>query len=104
MVKIETELVQPLPEPEEGKTYTIKNVEYVTTQRMGYKGYRVLLEDTEGNEAATMLWDREQAGINSKLGSFLVVLGSDTDEWIGKRITFISWRQRARKIQLAPPS
>ena len=104
MVKIDIELVETPPEPEEGKTYLIAKVENVVTQRFGYKALRVTLEDERGNRAVTMLWLTERATPTSKIGAFISVLGKDTDEWVGKKIQFVSWRGRNRKIQLAPPS
>jgi hypothetical protein len=100
-VEIDVELVKRLPEPEEGKTYRIENVEYVETPLQKLRGWRVTLrEASTGSLAATMLWHRHQVGSTSKLGSFLAVLGKRTEEWVGKQILFIAWRRRERKIAI----
>jgi len=104
MPKIKAEVVETPPEPTEGKTYEITSAEIIKTQRSGWDGVRVGLKDKENNEAATMLWLRERASTTSKLGTFIQTLGDNTDDWTGKNITFITWRERKRQIQLAPPT
>jgi len=100
MVKIKSELARSLPEPVEGKTYTIVNVEVIKTAVRGFDGVRVTLKDAKGNEYATMLWIRDRVGENSKLGAFLKVLGDDTDTWVGKKIRIQEWRPRQRTVVL----
>lgn len=96
-------------EPEEGKTYTITGVEEVKTAVQGYSGIRVTMKSTNPKDKAdyaTMLWLREVAGANSKLGAFMAAfkeaLGEDaaynTDSWVGKTIRFVSWQPRKRQI------
>jgi len=103
MPKIKAKLAK---EPEEGKTYEVVEAkENIATLPGGQQatGIRVTLKDALGNEAGTMLWMREVASETSKLGSFLATLGDDTDTWKGKRITFVTWRERKRQIALATP-
>ena len=103
-MKLKTDTVDELPEAAEGQTYEITEVEEFTSQIRGYKGLRVSMKDKEGEEVVEALWLRDVAGSRSKLGSFIVVLGKDTDAWIGKSITFISWKPSNRVIQLATPA
>ena len=100
MPEIPVDFVQALPEPEEGKEYKIVSAELVTTAVQGFKGVRVILEDDEGNQYATMLWLRERVGSTSKLGAFIAVLGRNTDDWIGKRIRIVRWRHRSRQVEV----
>ena len=100
MPELDVEFVETLPEPEEGKEYVIKSAELVTTAVRGFKGVRVIMEDDEGNECATMLWLRERVGSTSKLGAFIAALGRDTDSWGGKRIRIVRWRHRSREIEV----
>ena len=103
MPKIKTEVVETPPEPQEGVTYKIESAEIIHTQRRGYDGLRVSLKGNDGSIRGTMLWMRETAGTKSKLGTFVAVLGNDTDTWIGKNITVIKWQEGNRQIALAPP-
>lgn len=104
MPKIKVEVVKRQPEPEQGITYTIKEVEVFTSPKQGYKGARVALEDAMQNKTETVLWLRDQATTKSKLGTFIAALGDDTDTWIDKRILIKSWRDGNRDIELAPPA
>lgn len=103
MPKIAAKLAK---EPKEGKTYTITSVkETEATLQGGQKsaGIRVDMKAKDGEECGTMLWMREVASEKSKLGSFMAALGDNTDTWVGKAVTFISWRERNRQLALAVP-
>jgi len=104
MPKIKTEIVETQPEPSEGMTYNITASEVIKTQRKGYDGVRVSLKGTDGSIRGTMLWLRDTAGVKSKVGAFVGLLGDDTDSWIGKNILIVKWQEGNRQIQLAPPS
>lgn len=111
MPRIKTELAQGV-EPNEGAVYVITAVEERTTAVSGYKGIRVSLEPEKRKEGdddiyATMLWSREEAGVKSKLGSFISAfldflgdedMAFDTDNWAKHKIRIISWKAKAREI------
>jgi hypothetical protein len=101
MPKINVEIAETLPEPMEGHIYTITETELFTSQVRGYKGLRVAMTDQEsGNQVVAALWMREIAGSKSKLGSFISVLGDESDSWVGKQIKFVTWRPNDRKIEV----
>lgn len=97
-------------EPEEGKSYKIEKVEEVKTEVRGYAGYRVIMSSINPKDKekyTTMLWAREVASEQSKLGAFIKAftaffgdpeMARNTDNWIGKTIKFISWKPRSREI------
>lgn len=103
MFDIDVELIHPLPEPEEGETYIIEKVEYIEkTPLRGLEGWRVSLRNIkDGSLCATMLWKRKQVGPKSKLGAFICILGRNKDHWIGRKIRFLAWKHRDRKIEAA---
>lgn len=101
MPKVKVEIAESLPEPIEGHIYVIAEAELFTSQVRSYKGLRVSMKDVaDGAEVVTALWMREVAGTKSKLGSFISVLGDDTDAWTGKKIKFVTWRPNDRKIEV----
>lgn len=100
MPKIQVEIAESLPEPLEGHTYQITEAEPFTSQVRSYKGLRVTMLDEAGNTVVSALWTRDIAGEKSKLGSFIVALGNETDAWIGKKIKFVTWRLGDRKIEV----
>ena len=65
-----------------------------------FKGLRVECEDMKGNPFVEVLWTREVVGPNSKLGAFVVALGKDTKNWIGKKIRIVKWSERVREVQV----
>jgi hypothetical protein len=109
MVKIKTELAESY-EPIEGQTYQIKSVEETTTPVRGFKGYRVVLQSTDKKDQkpyATLLWERERAGLTSKLGAFLKAFKeflpegedyTDTERWVGHIIKINKWTPRSREV------
>lgn len=102
MPKIDTGL--PLPGDEAimvGEKYKIKEVEGFTSDVQSFRGYRVMLQSSQKTNIALALWARDIASKTSKLGSFISVLGNETDDWIGKTIVFLSWQERNRQIELA---
>lgn len=113
MPRIKAELAEGV-EPTEGYTYFITEVEETKTAVQGFNGYRVGLEPTtrkkdDDNKYATMLWSREQAGVASKLGSFMAAFldhygdedtAFDTDNWIGCTVRIVKWAPRNREIEI----
>ena len=100
MPKINVEIAEQLPEPIEGKTYTITETELFTSQVRGYKGLRVSMTAEDGTQVVAALWTRDIAGEKSKLGAFITALGNDTDNWIGKKVRVVTWRPGDRKIEV----
>lgn len=120
MPKIGANIFKTLPDIEEGKRYLIKSANVVETQREKYKGVRVglaevdnkneLMKDLEANDDgetnSTMLWIQDAVGTKTKLGSFMVGLGSeeepeqDTDKWVNRHIEVIAWRRANREIKV----
>lgn len=107
MPKINTKIIKNLPEPIEGKTYQIVKVSEKESKEKGLKGFEVVLapivkgvvETVRDNFAQTMLWYKEEAGATSKIGSFMSVLGDDTDLWVGKNIRFVEWEAKNREVE-----
>jgi len=113
MPKITTELAEGV-EPTEGHTYFVTEVEETKTAVQGFSGYRVGLEPTkrkadDDGKYATMLWKREQAGITSKLGSFMAAFldfygdedkAFDTDNWIGCTVRIVKWAPKQREVEV----
>lgn len=101
MPKLKVEIAEAMPEPIEGHIYTITEAELFTSQVRSYKGLRVSMKDVaDGSEVVAALWMREIAGSKSKLGSFISVLGDESDAWIGKKVKFVTWRPNDRKIEV----
>ena len=101
MPKINVEVAETQPEPQENHVYIIGECELFTSQIHGYKGLRVPMKDeADQKEIVAALWMREVAGKQSKLGAFITVLGQDTDTWLGKKIMVKSWRPNLRKIEV----
>jgi hypothetical protein len=82
--------------------YVISNVEEVTTEVASYKGIRVEMLTAEAKVGTIMLWQRAKVGKESKLGSFIVLLGTNTDNWTNKWIVFKHWAKGARELALYP--
>ncbi|MEM3699918.1 MAG: hypothetical protein QXL57_03515 [Candidatus Bathyarchaeia archaeon] len=101
MPEIDVEFIQPLPEPKEGETYAIETVEHINkTPLRGLEAWRATLCNVrDGSLCATMLWKRERVGPNSKLGAFISVLGRNTDLWVGRKVKFLAWKHRDRKVE-----
>jgi len=90
------------PEPQEGKEYVITKVE----EGKGAFGeyIRVTLKDSEEKEYSTALWIKDTVSAKSKAGAFAIALGSNPEEWEGKRIKIISWTAKNREIQAVETS
>jgi len=80
--------------------YEINNVEDIKTEVGAYSGFRVGLLSMKGDEGSVMLWKRPITSPRSKLGSFVSLLGSNTDKWLKEWIIFRSWQQNGRVIEL----
>jgi hypothetical protein len=96
---VNVKIVERKPEPPVAQVLTIKSVETVKTTKGD--GIRVIFEDSYGNEYGTMLWVKEQVGNKSKLGAFITVLGTNENEWVGKKIKIVAWGKADRQIELA---
>jgi len=83
--------------------YMINDVEEVVTEVSSYDGHRVELLSAKGDIGSVMLWSRAITSPKSKLGSFVELLGSNTDKWLKKWIIFHGWQQNARLIALCEP-
>jgi hypothetical protein len=83
--------------------YMINDVEDVKTEVGAYSGLRVELLDAKGNVGTVMLWKRPVTSPKSKLGSFVNLLGSNTDRWLRKWIIFRGWQQNNRAVERTEP-
>jgi len=98
---IEGELVLPGDEAiEEGKIYKVVEVQKIDQRVRGFPGYDVILDGGRNTRLSVSLWSKERIGRRSKIGAFVLVLGRNTDDWIGKQIRFIAWQPRKRQIEL----
>lgn len=104
MPHLDVQTTDEIPSPKEGMTYEITKVEEFQSQVRSFAGIRVIMKDDKGEEVITALWKRTPIGPKSELGAFITKLGKDTETWIGKRITFISWKPSNRVIELAIPA
>ena len=82
------------------KDYVLVDVSPFTSEVQGFNGYRVVLDGGSDDLIAIALWSREVVGRSSKLGSFLVALGRDQEEWTGKIIQFVAWQPKDRLIRV----
>lgn len=102
MGKIDSEVVDDLPDIEVGKSYRVTDAEVTKTKLQGYNAVRVQCERVpDGEIHATMLWIGEIVGAHTKLGTFLTVMGNETDKWKGKVFEVVKWREKDREIKLA---
>lgn len=125
MVQLSSEVVES-KEPLEGQIYIIENTEMIHMNVQQYNGLRVEMTDTKEEKLenkqkyATMLWMRDEASQNSKLGSFLQSFKKyfdgktvkdkkgvetnidyqDTDNWLNHTIKFVKWQNKSREIQI----
>lgn len=83
--------------------YEIVNVETnVTTDVAQYSGVRVEMVSPKGHIGNIMLWKRPVTGTGSKLGVFIILLGTNTDKWLHKWIIFTGWDKGNRKVEIIP--
>ena len=97
---IETEVREGADDVKLNIPYEIINVEPVTTDVAQYAGIRVEMLTTKGQTGSIMLWKRPVTGTGSKLGVFIIKLGSNTDKWLHKWLIFREWEQKKRLIEL----
>ena len=84
--------------------YEITYVNEMTT-RNGLTGIVVDLkakDEKDKRNYAVTLWPSEIASATSKFGSFVAVLGDDTDNWLHKWVKINNWMNRLCEIQLIP--
>ena len=80
-------------------SYMINGVEEVLTEKSNYDGHRIELLDAKGGLGTVMLWSRPVTSPKSKLGAFITLLGSNTDEWLRKWIVFRGWEENNRNVE-----
>jgi len=101
MGKIDSEVVKDLPEIEPGKSYRVTDADVTETIVRQYHAVVVFCERVpDGVEHNTMLWIQKVVGERTKLGTFLKVLGNDTDKWKGKVFEVVKWSEKDREIKL----
>lgn len=83
-----------------GKAYEITNVEAGETEVRQFHMIRVELVTRDGKVGSCALWKRPVTSAGSKLGSFIALLGSNTDKWLHTWIIFKEWKQGARIVEL----
>lgn len=108
MVKIESTLIHE-KELEENKSYIIESVERIEVKG-GFSGLKLKAKSTDKkdeNTYTTMLWDRDEVGLTSKLGSMLEAMSialdtdpTETQNWIGKKIRVLHWQNKNRAIEV----
>jgi hypothetical protein len=106
--------------PQEGHIYKIIDIEDTVTERNSYPAIKVsyietsvkgepILDDGKEIEATSMLWKSDFVGKSGKLGSHISAMqdflkdedaGLDTDNWKGKIVQFVSWKDRNREIKV----
>lgn len=102
MVKLEVNLFS---EPKVGEIYTITEFEQTEIQtRDGARdALRITLkpeDETDEVNYSVTLWLSDNAGLTSKLGSFVATLGNDTALWLNKKVKFVAWSQANREIEV----
>lgn len=104
MVEIKTDLFS---KPKKGGKYEIlKAEETIVKDERQHKEYPAIsivmksTDKTDKNVYTESLWLADTASSNSKLGSFLVALGNNTDNWVGKTVLFREWSNRDREIEV----
>lgn len=100
MPKLNTEIGEGADNIELRVPYEITNVSEVVTEVGFYKGIRVELFTANRIGGSLMLWQRPVTSRGSKLGSFITLLGDDTDDWLGKWIVFTTWEKTKRNVAL----
>jgi len=120
MPKLGATIFKQLPDIEEGHRYLINSAKVIETAREKYEGVRVGLVEVDakgepipnletndnGETNSTMLWMQKEVGTKTKLGSFMVGLGSednpeqDTDKWINRHIEIVAWKRSNREIKV----
>lgn len=103
MVEIKTELFS---KPKQGQRYVIteaeqRNIDIGNNQKKQAISIEMKSTDTTDTNLYTeSLWLSDTASSTSKLGSFIVALGNDSDKWIGKTIYFREWSNKNREIEV----
>ena len=85
----------------EGLTYKITDVKYLVTDdgdAVKLSCVNSMVDD--GKNYQTLLWIKEEVGVNSKLGSFMKAFNSaDVNTWIGKKFFVKKWQTKNREIE-----
>lgn len=95
----------------EKQKYKIVDVEEFESPKEKQKGIKVKcasLNTEDKSKYSCILWKREQVGVNSKLGAFIVALSeidnegvpiqTDLKKWIGRTFLVVSWKEKQREI------
>jgi hypothetical protein len=80
------------------KDYVVVGAEKFISQVNGYNGIRVTLDGGTDDILALPLWVSEIVSRKSKLGAFMVALGTDYDKWGGERIKVARWNAKDREV------
>jgi len=85
-----------------GLTGVITNATISYFGNLGVKGVVVEIQGDDGQTYMETLWvpQRGVVGSNSKLGAFLVALGKNIKEWVGKRIRIAEWSPGNRQVEV----
>ena len=100
-MNLETKIKE-YPEPKVGIPYRIVKVEEVkmafgNTLKISFQN------QTDSKDCPSILAAyKDEVGKRSKLGSFIKLLGTETDKWIDVVIIFKHWEDKNREIAAAP--
>lgn len=109
-IKIGTQIIVEKDLVEKQKYEVVGVEEFVSPQQQkGIKVKAKSLTSSDTSKYACILWVRDNVGINSKLGAFVVGLGeidnegnpiqTDAKAWIGRKFLVVSWAEKNRQIQ-----
>lgn len=91
--------------------YEVVGVESFTSpqNQTGIKVKCKSINPEDKTKYATILWQRDNVGVLSKLGAFVVGLSEidnegnpiqkDAKDWIGRKFVVVSWAEKNRQIQ-----
>jgi len=102
MPEIKTNL---FAEPKQNTVYVITDVKQkdVKTDEGIKPALSVLMKNVDSDDAmvySTTLWLTDNSTTTSKLGSFVLALGTNTDSWKNKKIKILSWIEKDREIEV----
>lgn len=109
MPKINMNVINEKEIQENGKYEIVSVKDFKSPQnQIGLKVILKSLNENDTQKYSCILWTRDNAGIKSKIGAFIVALSgidaegtpqkTDTDEWIGEQILVNIWKEKDRKI------
>jgi hypothetical protein len=80
------------------KEYVVVGAEEFVSEVNGYHGIRITLDGGTEDVLAIPLWVSEVVSRKSKLGAFMVALGTDYKKWGAERIKVTRWNQKDREV------